>query len=370
MLSVAAFFTLHASLFTSCSDDRPDFQQRPVVTPPAPTTAFASGADISSITEFKNKGVKFYQNAADAEAGTETEVTQIMKNLGMNAVRHRVWVNPKADMFCDKADVVAKCKVARDLGMRIMIDFHYSDTWADPGTQTVPKAWKNDNIDQLIEHMAAHTKDVLQALKNENISVEWVQVGNETTDGMMWPLGKSSTHMENYARLTDAGYGAVKSIYPDAQVIVHIDKAVQFDRFNGMFRRLKLFGARWDIIGMSFYPDDPKNETDQVVENIINLAERYGTPCMIVETGLKSKPASGTPGTPEYKAAQKEMALNNKEAMTYLFNRMMNDTKGYCRGILWWSPESYSGTSYDKGAFYDEGYPTEALDPFDMAQYK
>ena len=356
---------------TSCSEDQPDFLQHEVITPPTATTDFAAGADISSITEFKAKGVKFYQNAADAATDTETEVTQIMKNLGMNTVRHRVWVNPKADMYCNKDDVVAKCKVARDLGMRIMIDFHYSDTWADPGKQTVPKAWKNDDIDQLIEHMKAHTVEVLQALKDEHINVEWVQVGNETTDGMMWPLGKSSTNMENYARLTDAGYEAVKSVYPDAQVIVHIDKAVQFDRFNGMFRRLKLFGARWDIIGMSFYPDDPKNETDQVVENIISLAERYGTPCMIVETGLKSKPANvDFNDKVAYKAAQTEMAQENKAAMEYLFSRMMNDTKGYCRGILWWSPESYDQTSYDKGAFYVDGYPTEALDAFNMSQYR
>lgn len=106
------------SLFVSCEDDQPAFKQREVVPPPAATTAFASGADISSVTEFTAKGVKFYN-----KAGVETECTQIMKELGMNAIRLRVWVNPKADAYCDKADVLAKALKVKAQGMRLMIDF-------------------------------------------------------------------------------------------------------------------------------------------------------------------------------------------------------------------------------------------------------
>lgn len=335
------------SLFVSCEDDQPAFKQREVVPPPAATTAFASGADISSVTEFTAKGVKFYN-----KAGVETECTQIMKELGMNAIRLRVWVNPKADAYCDKADVLAKALKVKAQGMRLMIDFHYSDTWADPGQQAVPKAWADYDISQLREAIRQHTVDVLQTLKDNGIDVEWVQVGNETTDGMMWPLGKASDNMENYALLTTEGYDAVKSVYPQAQVIVHIDKATEIGRFTGIFNRLKLFEAKWDIIGMSFYPEVWKSETDAVVDNIISLSERFGTPCMIVETGmLRNDPAEG------------------KKAMAYLFDQMMNHTKGYCRGILYWEPETYRESGYDKGAFSDGGRPTETLAPFDMSQY-
>ena len=331
----------------SCAKERPPFKERGTVTPPAATTKFASGADISSVTEFEAKGVKFYD-----KAGTETECTAIMKGLGMNTIRLKAWVNPKNE-FNAKADVLAKALRAKALGMRLMIDFHYSDTWADPGSQSVPKDWEGDNIDQLVKHMHDYTVDLLQTLKNNGIDLEWVQVGNETTDGMMWPLGKSSTHMENFARLVTTGYDAVKEVYPDTQVIVHIDKAVELERFRGMFRRLSLFEAKWDIIGMSFYPELWKEETDRVVDNIIILSETYGTPCMIVETGmLRNNPDEG------------------KKAMDYLFDQMMNNTKGYCRGILYWEPETYKESGYDKGAFTDDGRPSQMLDAFNMNLYK
>ena len=337
---------LCAVAMISCDDERPAFKEREVVPPPAATTAFASGADISSTTEFTAKGVKFYN-----KDGQETECTAIMKQLGMNAIRLRVWVNPK-DGLCDKADVLKKALLVKEQGMRLMIDFHYSDSWADPGQQTVPAAWKNYDIDQLCKALREHTIDVLAELKRNDIDVEWVQVGNETTDGMMWPLGRASDHMANYALLTLEGYNAVKSVYPEAQVIVHIDKANEIGRFTGIFNRLELFEAKWDIIGMSFYPEVWKAETDQVVENIITLSERFGTPCMIVETGmLRNDPVVG------------------KQAMTYLFDQMMNHTRGYCRGIFYWEPETYRESGYDKGAFSDDGRPTEALDPFNMGLY-
>ena len=338
---------LCAVALISCEDEQPPFKEREVVPPPAATTAFVSGADISSETEFESKGVKFYN-----KEGEEAKCAAIMKQLGMNAIRLRVWVDPKAGMYCDKADVLNKALRVKEQGLRLMISFHYSDTWADPGTQTVPKAWANYNITELRQAMRQHTTDVLQTLKDNGIDVEWVQVGNETTDGMMWPLGRASDHMENFAMLIAEGYDATKSIYPDAQVIVHIDKAPELGRFTGIFNRLQLFEAKWDIIGMSFYPEIWQSETDVVVENIITLSERFGTPCMIVETGmLRNDPIEG------------------KKAMEYLFKRMMNDTKGYCRGIMYWEPETYRESGYSKGAFTDDGRPSEILDPFDMSQY-
>ena len=346
-LTALCYSALGSVVLSSCDDDRPDFKQREVIPPPAATTDFASGADVSSVTEFEGKGIKFYN-----KNGEERECTTIMKELGMNAIRLRVWVSPK-DGLCDKADVLAKAKRASALGMRLLIDFHYSDTWADPGQQAVPKAWQDYDIDQLGQAVREHTIDVLSELKQNGINVEWVQVGNETTNGMIWPLGKASDHMTNYALLTQQGYDAVKSVYPEAQVIVHIDKATEIERFSSLFTRLKLFDAKWDIIGMSFYPEVWQSETDQVTKNIISLSEQFGTPCMIVETGmLRNNPEEG------------------KKAMTYLFDKMMNETKGYCRGIFYWEPETYKESGYDKGAFDDEGRPTATLEPFNINLYK
>ena len=342
---------LAAMTASSCTKDRPEFKERPVVTPPAPTENFASGADISGVIEFEQRNVKFYN-----KAGEEKECTAIMKELGMNAIRLRVFVDHKAGL-CGKDDILEMGRRAHELGMRLMIDFHYSDDFADPGKQTIPAAWQDYDYEQMKKAVADHTTDILSALKDEGIDVEWVQVGNETRGGMLWPMGNADENMNQYAGLTQAGYDAVKSVYPDAQVIVHIDKGAEYNLYLKIFDGLQRNHAKWDIIGMSFYPDiaEWRNQTDDLTENVIKLSERYGTPCMVVETGM-----------------EQDQPATAKEFLTYLFDRMINGTKGFCRGILYWEPETYPGTGsgYNKGAFSNEGKPTEALDPFDMSQYE
>ena len=122
------------------------------------TTTFAKGADISWVTEMESKGCKFY-NAA----GQERECTAMMKELGMNSIRLRVWVNPEGG-WNGKADVVEKARRAKALGLKLLIDFHYSDTWADPGHQAVPAAWAGKDAAAMAAAVKAHTQEVLQAL--------------------------------------------------------------------------------------------------------------------------------------------------------------------------------------------------------------
>ena len=332
-------------------------EPNPTYTPPAEeeqtaaSTGFALGADISWVTELESEGEVFY----NAE-GDNMECTALMKEIGMNAIRLRVWVDPE-EGWSSASDVLAKALRARKLGMRIMIDFHYSDDFADPGKQTIPAAWQDYDYEQMKKAVADHTTDILSALKDEGIDVEWVQVGNETRGGMLWPMGNADENMNQYAGLTQAGYDAVKSVYPDAQVIVHIDKGAEYNLYLKIFDGLQRNHAKWDIIGMSFYPDiaEWRNQTDDLTENVIKLSERYGTPCMVVETGM-----------------EQDQPATAKEFLTYLFDRMINGTTGYCRVILYWEQETYPVTVslYNKGAFSNEGKPTEALDPFDMSKYE
>ena len=142
--------------------------------------SFAKGADISWITEMEATGISFYN-----QAGIATDGLKLLRSLGMNAVRLRVWVDP-ANGWCNKEDVLVKAYRAHHLGMRIMIDFHYSDHWADPGQQNKPAAWGSLSLDELKAAVAEHTKEVLQLLKDNGITAEWVQVGNETGNGMLW----------------------------------------------------------------------------------------------------------------------------------------------------------------------------------------
>jgi arabinogalactan endo-1,4-beta-galactosidase len=234
---------------------------------------FTLGADISWATEMESKGEKLYNYKGD-----EREAFQLIKEMGLKAVRLRVWVNPeKHGNWCSKEDVLAKAKRAQALGMDIMIDFHYSDWWADPAKQNIPEAWAKHKYKQMLTDVATHTTEVLTLLKDNGINVKWVQVGNETSNGMLWSVKTNATtgweekdengnttitqsmghiekNPEQYAGFIKAGYEAVKTVYPDAKVIVHLDNGYNNSMYNKNLDILRDNGAKWDIIGMSLYP--------------------------------------------------------------------------------------------------------------------
>jgi arabinogalactan endo-1,4-beta-galactosidase len=288
-------------------------------------------------------GRKFY-NAA----GTEQDLFLILKNLGMNAARLRVWVNP-AGGWNNKVDVVAKALRAKAQGMRIMINFHYGDSWADPGKQTKPAAWTGD-VAALKTALANHTTDVLNALKAAGVTPEWVQVGNETNDGMLWPEGKASTNMANYAQFINAGYDAVKSVFANAKVIVHLSNGWDNGLFRWNFDGLKNNGAKWDVIGMSLYPSpgDWITKNTQCLSNMNDMVVRYGKEVMIVEVGMSWDQAT---------------ASNAFLADLISKTKSVAGNKGL--GVLYWEPAAYNNwQGYTLGAFDNSGKPTSALNAF------
>ncbi len=341
----------------SCSsgDDGTVTDNPPVVNPnPEPTPnpevgTYAKGADVSWVTQMENAGRKFYD-----KNGKQTECMTLMKSLGVNSIRLRVWVNP-ANGWNGKEDVLKKALRAKNLGLRLMIDFHYSDSWADPGKQPIPAAWKGHSIAQLKDDVATHTKDVLQTLKDNGISVEWIQVGNETNQGMLWdetkvlPNNGFAQHQEfaNFTGLVNAGYDAAKSIYPDAKVIVHTSNGHDANLFTWMYDALKKNGAKYDVIGMSLYPEDNdwQMTTQQCLSNIRRCISTYGKEVMVCEVG---------------------MAWDAKNAAAFM-KQMVEGTKAIdkCLGVFYWEPQCYNRwNGYTKGAFDNSGKPTAALDAF------
>ena len=156
-----------------------------------------------------------------------------------------------------KNDVITKAIRAHILGFRLLIDFHYSDSWADPGQQTKPAAWVGHTLAQLQTDVYSHTYDVLDSLKDNNIVPEWVQVGNETNNGILWPEGRASTNMANFASLVDRSYAAVKAVNPTSKVIVHISNGFHNGLFRYLFDGLRTNDARYDVIGCRFTPRPP-----------------------------------------------------------------------------------------------------------------
>jgi arabinogalactan endo-1,4-beta-galactosidase len=312
--------------------------------PPPPASTFSKGADISWLTQMEGAGKKFYNSS-----GTEQECISLLKSLGMNTIRLRVWVNP-AGGWNGSADVVAKAVRAKNLGMRIMIDFHYSDTWADPGQQAKPVAWAGQDFATLKTSLYNHTFDVLTALKNSGVTPEWVQIGNETNDGMLWPDGKASTNMSNFAQLINAGYDAVKAVSTSIKVVVHVSNGYDNSLFRWLFDGLKNNGAKWDVIGMSLYPTPANWSTlnSQCLANMNDMVLRHGKEVMLVEVGMSwDQPA----------ACQSFLAD--------LITKTKSVTNNKGLGVIYWEPQAYNNwQGYTLGAFDNSGKPTAALNAF------
>lgn len=303
------------------------------------------GADVGWLTQLEAEGEKFYD-----QNGNPTECMQLLRDeRGVNAIRLRVWVDPDQG-WNGKEDVLAKSRRAQALGLPLMIDFHFSDSWADPGQQRMPKAWVGKPLDQLCDSVSTHVTDVLSALKADSIDVRWVQVGNEVTYGMMLPEGKiSGDSVNHFPELFKAGYLASKNVYPDAPVILHIDRGHLSDLYTWYFDLMEKNNVEYDMIGMSFYPwpyEQWSEQTDQLISNIEAVKARYHKPVMIAEIGLQYY-------MPQETAAMIQRLLDRQDASP-LFE-----------GIFYWEPEAPAGYNggYDKSCFID-GRPTKALSPF------
>ena len=306
---------------------------------------FAKGADVGWVSEMEAAG-RVFRN----RDGKTDDLFTILKQQGMDAIRLRAWVNPE-DGWNGTADVVAKAKRAQAAGMRVMIDFHYSDSWADPQQQTKPKAWAGYTVPQLADAVAAHTRSVLTALRDAGVAPTWVQVGNETRTGLLWPAGDATKHMDNYARFVDSGYGAVKQVFPQAIVIVHVDNCHDNATFRWNFDGLKAHGARFDMIGVSSYPTTAKNHTWQsataaCLANLNDMVHRYGKPVILSEVGVPWDHPDG------------------KAVIADLIAKARSVDGGMARGVFYWEPEAYDWKGYPMGAFDNGGKPTAIMDAF------
>ncbi|MCB0443675.1 MAG: glycosyl hydrolase 53 family protein [Flavobacterium sp.] len=310
---------------------------------------FAKGADVSWLPQMEATGYQFYDTD-----GTKKDALLLLKERGMNTVRLRVFVNPSDDPqsgHCSKEETVAFAVRAQKMGFRIMIDFHYSDSWADPSKQNKPAAWKDLPFPKLADAVYNHTFEVMTALQKANVKTEWVQVGNEIPGGMLWPDG-STTNWKQLGILLNNGYAAVKAVDQSIKVIVHLDEGDNIEKFRTFFDNATAQKVQYDVIGLSYYPFWVKKDYTETIANLTfnlnDLVKRYNKEVMIVEVGGEYDKIENTKGLLEATIRAVKNVPNNKGL-----------------GVLYWEPQgekSWSG--YSLSAWLSDGKPSPALDAF------
>jgi arabinogalactan endo-1,4-beta-galactosidase len=302
---------------------------------PNNASAFVKGADIGWLPQMEATGYKFYNDKGQAE-----DCFKILKDHGINTIRLRAWVNPSDDKVsghCSTEETVAMAVRAKKWGMRVMIDLHYSDSWADPSKQKKPKAWEGHDFPTLMTDVYDYTRGVMKALKNAGITPEWVQVGNETAEGMIYPEGSTKN------------WGT-----PSTKVILHVDQGNNNQRFRTWFDDATSHGAKYDVIGLSYYPywlegkPDYTLSIDDLGKNLNDLAARYHKEVMVVEVGNEDNKVQNT----------YDMLLAVMQKV-----KAVPQHKGL--GLLYWEPEgARSWSHYDLSAWGTDGKPSKALDAF------
>lgn len=246
---------------------------------------FILGMDASCVPSLEAGGVKYYDHD-----GTEKDVYQILSENGINYIRVRVWNDPYdkngngyGGGNCDLDNAIEIGKRATKYGMKLLVDFHYSDFWADPSKQMVPKAWAGMSIDEKAEALYQYTKDCLTALLDAGVDVGMVQIGNETNGAL---CGESSSSLGGWKRITQlmsAGSKAVREVCPSALVAVHFTNPEKAESYTIYSKNLDYYGVDYDVFASSYYPFW-HGTLDNLATVLSDIANTYGKKVMVAET--------------------------------------------------------------------------------------
>ena len=316
--------------------------------------AFIKGADLSSLAEVEACGGRFY-----GLDGEEDDAMRILARQGANLVRLRLWNEPWSPAgvpygggTCGLEQVCGLARRAKELGLSWQLTFHYSDFWCDPGKQPLPKAWRTLSPDELERAVYAFTADTLKVLRSRGLAPELVSIGNEVTNGLLWPYGKAPA-WERIARYLSAGIRAVRDTLPDARTLIHLDQggdaALSRDWF-GHYEENR--GEDFDWIGLSYYPFWSGTMAG-LEENLRALALGLHKPLLVVETamahtaadyaaleGLADRPRKGSALDPAL-SAKLDYPVSPEGQRRFLCDLaalIRRTPEGLGTGFVWWEP--------------------------------
>jgi arabinogalactan endo-1,4-beta-galactosidase len=307
---------------------------------------FVKGADGSLVLQVEDAGGKFYVD------GVETDVLQVFRDNGFNTIRLKIWHTPE-DEYNSLPNVVKMAKRAKEMGFRFMLDFHYSDTWADPGSQYKPSAWEGLSFELLTDSIFAYTRDVIAELKGQGVLPDMVQIGNEITCGMLWNDGRVCNPYDTpqqWNRLGTLIKSAVNGLKEsldagdEVKVILHFDNGASISGCRWWFDNITEEGVAFDLIGLSYYPWWHGSMT-ALRNNLNDLASRYGKDIIVVEGGYPWTLAwndnmHNFVGLPDqlhegYPATVEGQANFLRDLMNIIHTTI--DERG--KGFVYWSPE-------------------------------
>jgi arabinogalactan endo-1,4-beta-galactosidase len=317
---------------------------------------FMVGADVSFLAHAENKGVVF-KDRGQAKPGL-----QIFKDHGYNWVRLRLFHSPDR-LPNDLNYTVALARQAKQLGFKFLLNYHYSDTWADPQKQFIPKAWEGLPHAELVNAVFAYTRDTIAAFREAGAMPDMVQIGNEVIGGMLWPDGRLPQHWDNFADLVKAGIRGVEAgrgDEPRPEIMIHIDRGGDRRATQSFFDKCREYGIEFDVIGQSYYPWW-HGSIDDLRKNLAFMAAEYEKDVVLVEVAYNWRPAeyrnrtAPFPETPE-----------GQRAFLAEVDEIVRNTPGQRgRGIFWWEPAVLPGPIASRGLFDQSGNALPALSVFD-----
>lgn len=357
---------------------------------------FIKGADVSMIAQIEKCGGKFYDTD-----GEQKDCLTILKNHGVNWIRLRLWNNPvfTADRIalenlaeendvkpgdpvgggnCDLKSMKGLAKRAKALGMKFLLNFHYSDFWADPGRQPTPAAWVDLSPSEMENALYEYTKSVLNDLEENDAAPDMVAIGNEVTGGMCWPTGKIiNDDYTEFIKLLEKGCQAVREVLPTAKIMIHLNDGGNNDTFRKMFDQLESASLDYDVIGLSYYPywNGP---LDGFIANMNDISSRYDKEVVAAEIAyayttrnydnMSNIFTASTVDMGGYKATVQGQATAIRNIMDAV--SQVSDNKGL--GVFYWEPDwiavsgagwvTGEGNAWENQAWWDkDGIPLDSI---------
>ncbi len=316
---------------------------------------YAVGADLSFLKQAEDRGTVF------KDEGKALPALLIFKDHGYNWVRLRLFHSPKS--LPNNLDyTIALAMAARKQGFKFLLDFHYSDTWADPAKQFTPAAWKGKSHEELVQAVFEYTRDTIAAFHAAGVLPDMVQVGNEVINGMLWPDGRLPARWDNFAELVKAGIRGIAAGCGDGprpRIMIHIDRGGDRRGTKAFFDRLNSYHVDYDVIGQSYYPWWHGSLLD-LRENLAFMSSEYQKEILLVEVAYCWRPTEYRkrpgpfPETPE-----------GQRAFLDEVNRLVLATPGGRGiGVFWWEP-AVVGPLRSRGYFDNDGNALPVLQVFD-----